>query len=49
MYCSSLVPSFTEIGPSVTKKVILKRFTIYGHGSHLDHRTLIIYMYVETG
>ena len=49
LHCSTLVqvymPSFVEIGPLVLKK-ILKGFTIYGHGGHPGHVTLIIYVFI---
>ena len=36
------IPSFVEIDPLVLEKKILNIFTIYGHGSHLDHVTWAI-------
>ena len=41
------MPSFVEIGPSVLeKKIFLRVFTIYGHGSHLGHVTWISYLHI---
>ena len=37
------MPSFVEIGSPVPEK---KGFTIYGHGGHLGHVTLIIYIHI---
>ena len=43
------MPSFVEIGYAVPEKKIFEGFfTIYGHGSHLDHVTWIIYIYKYT-
>ena len=40
------MPKFFEIGVPVPEKKISKVFfTIYGHGGHLGHVTLIIYIY----
>ena len=36
------IPSFVEIGLPVREKKILKGFTMYGHGGHLDHVTSIM-------
>ena len=36
--------AFTEIVHLVRGKKILKRFTIYGHGSHIGHVTSIMIM-----
>ena len=36
------IPSFMKIGPPVLEKEILKVFTIYGHGGHLGHVTMIM-------
>ena len=41
------MPSFFEIGPPVPEEKISKGFfTIYGHGGHLGHVTLFIYIYI---
>ena len=38
------MPSFKTTGLLVLEKKIFKGFTIYGHGGHLDHVTLTIYI-----
>ena len=45
MHCSTLVTNGIELKPAVLGK-ILKEFTIYGHGGHTGHVTLIIYLHV---
>ena len=41
------MPSFFEIGPPVPVKKIFEGFcTIYGHGGHLGHVNLIIYIHI---
>ena len=43
------MPSFFEIIPPVPEKKIFGRvYTIYGHGGHLGHVTLIIYIYTDS-
>ena len=36
-------PSFVEIGPPVLDEKIIKYFTIYRRGGHIDHVTWTIY------
>ena len=41
------MPSCFEIGPPIPEKISKGFFTIlYGHGGHLGHVTLIIYIYI---
>ena len=43
-----MILNFKIIGPLVLEKKIFKVFTIYGHGGHLGHVTLLICINVHS-